>query len=1073
MMKMTRGAVSVVLAALILATCVYPAFGQLTRGFISGIVSDASGGILAGVQVTITNKATNISRDTITNDAGLYRFTAVEPGDYSVEFKLAGFEARKIDGVNVNTAQEITLNQTLRVGGVTAEVSVTEVPGAELAKSTATIERTFPGTLVEQLPLTAATRDITRLSLLSPNVVRAPGTNQFSASGQRARNNNFMLDGVDNNDFSVTLDSIHVVPEATAEVQVQTTAYSSEFGRNSGAQFSVVTKSGTNQFHGAGWDYYRGNWMEPISLTNKKAGVNTTPRFDVNQFGGDFGGPIFKNRTFFFGLAEWNRRREAPDARNASSIIIPTSTGYAALAGIPLAAGQTQASRQAALSALTFLPQVYPQIAHFDSVRNQVINGTPIEVGTAIIPLPQPYNFFDNTVRLDHKLSDRDNLMYRYYIDKRNQPNLTGNTGFGTKWAAAQQIIRQNHAFGYTRIINPHFLNEARGAYILGNLSFPENDPVTATTVISNFFQIGGSSAFPQGRFDHSWQFQDVVSYTAGHHALKFGFDVRRYWIKNQQDSNTKGTWSFNNLADFVNNQAVSVSLAVNTATFIATEWDHAYFLQDDFKATKNLTLNLGLRYQYSTVPLGFFGATDPAVQALDVPGPAQPDKKDWAPRVGFAYSPGGPLFGSGKTVLRGGFGMQYDVLFYNILSVNSQNYPRVVNTQVTSPSTFNTYPTLPPKTGTAVLNPLSSFVNAPSDLKHPATEFWTLSVQRELASNYIFEVGYAGSRSYHQIAQGQANPPILTPAQAATVVATKDPNSIPSLQARRLNPSWGSRTLIQSSAKGAYEAGYVKFDKRMSKGLLVGASYTRSGTWSDNDESLGDANITNSSPQIPEDFFNFRKEWSRSVFDRPNRFVVNYLYEVPWFSSGWAAGSLSKIMGGWQIAGFIDANSGQPFTVRTGVDSAGINSTTPARPDFNPNGVFMPNYVLTAGGPVKQDFDNGLRTFYIPVDNTGIVTAPLGPNGILANSMSGGGNLGKNTFRGPSFQNWNFSLSKTVKLHEDMQLQIRSDFSNLWNHRNFQPPVATMSSPSFGQTRPGDLITDARLILMNVKLKF
>jgi outer membrane receptor protein involved in Fe transport len=1069
------------LVALIVSWSVLPATAQLTRGFISGIVTDSSGGILAGVQVTITSTATNISRETITNEVGFYRFTAIEPGDYTVEFKLPGFENRKVAGVTVSTAQEVTINQSLSVGAVTAEVSVTTIPGTDLAKTTATIERTFTGTLVEDLPLqtnASGTRDVTRIALLAPNVTRAPGSNQFAASGQRARNNNFMLDGIDNNDYSVTLDSARVLPEAVSEVQVQTTAYSAEFGRNSGAQFSVVTKSGSNQFHGAGWEYYRGNFMEPISLTNKRAGINSTPRFDVNEFGGDFGGPIIKDRTFFFGLAEWDRRREAPDARNASATPpnVPTPAGYNLLSTIPLAPGQTAASRQAVLSALSFLPQIYTQVGNFASSPSTTVNGVSIPIGTIRIPLSNPYNFFDNVVRVDHKLSDRDNLSYRYYLDKRDQPNVTSNLQFGTKWSASQTIFRQNHALAYTRGFNAHFLNEAHMAYVRSNLQFPENDPVSPTVTITNFFGIGGLNNYPQGRVDHTWQYQDVASYTLGRNALKFGFDLHRYWLSNVSAFDSKGTWVFGTFGDFINNQATSLTQALNTSSFNATEWDHSYFFQDDLKATPNLTLNLGLRYQYSTVPLGFFGATDPNIQAAGVPGPVQPDKKDWAPRFGFAYSPkGAGLLGNGNTVVRGGFGIAYDVLFYNILVVNDTNYPRVLSAVLNRPDTNNLFPTLAPKVATLpAFDPLKyGFVNSPVHTVHPTTNFWTLSVQRQLGASHVFEVGYSGNRSYHQIAQGQANPPILTAAQAATVIATQDPNSISSTQARRLNPNWNSRTLIASTAKAAYEAFYVKFDRRMSKNLMVGANYTFSGTWSDNDESLGVSDITNSSPQIPEDYLNVRKEWSRAVFDRPHRFAVNYTYQIPWFSSGWAGGAASKIMSGWQITGYTDAQSGQPFTIRTGVDSAGIGTATPARPNFNPNGIFQPNVVSTPAGLVQQNFGSGLRTFYTPTDGTGIVTAPLGPNGILANSMPGGGNLGRNTFRGPSFQQWNFSLLKSIKLREDMKFQVRGDFGNLWNHRNFPNPVATMSSTTFGQNTANLIGDGVRTVLVSGKLIF
>ena len=1047
---------------LVFASTINSARGQLTRGFISGTVTDASQAVVPGVSVSITNKLTGISRETVSTDAGFYRFVAVEPGTYSVEFKLAGFETRRIDTVTVSTAQEVTLNQALNVVGVTADVLVTETPGVQLAKTNPTIERTFAERMVSDLPLTAARRDVTRLALLAPTVTRAPGSNEFSANGQRARNNNFIIDGVDNNDYTVTLTSARVIPESIEEVQIQTTAYSAEFGRSSGAQVSLVTKGGTNQLHGQVWENYRGNWMEPVSLANKRAQINDTPRFSVNQFGADGGGPILTNRTFFFALLEKNMRREAPQASNAVSANIPTPSGYAVLSTIPLGQGQMLESRQAVLSALTFLQDVYPKVTNYENLTNTTVNQVAVPVGTIRIPIANPYDLWYTSARLDHKLSDKDSLTYRYHLDKRDEPNLTGNRQFGTKWTAAQAIFRQNHALSYTRAISPRFLNEARLAYVRSNLDFPENDPINPTVQVGNVFTIGGSNQFPQGRLDHTWQYQDVATYTTGRNSLKFGLDLRRYSLSNRSQIDSKGTWSFGGLQDFLNNNATKLTQAINDASFVAKQWNHAYFFQDDLKATRDLTLNLGVRYEYNTIPLGFFGATDPAIRAVGVRGPVVPDKNNWGPRFGFAYSPSNPkglfapLLGAGKTSLRGGFGVAYDVLFYNIMAVTATNYPRVVNSETTD--NLNRFPALAPKIPTlAPLNLLTtSFQNASEDLQNPTTNFWTLSLQRELG-NTLLEFGYSGNRSYHQIRQNQANPPILTPAQAATVIAG---GTIPSPQARRLNPNWNSRTLIESAAKAEYHAGYVKFDKRFSHGLQFGANYTFSADFSDGDELIsGVDDIALSTPVVPQDFFNFRNEWSRSVFDRPHRFVVHYIYEVPWFSSAWAGGALNRIFGGWQISGFTEAQSGQPFTIRTGVDTVGTTAggaNPPGRPNFNPGGVLLKD-------PVTGD----LRTFTIPLDGTGIVTAPL-----LANSMAGGGNLGRNTFRGPSFQQWNASLMKRIAIKENLQIQLRSDFINIWNHNNFPNPEARMSSPTFGRNT-AKLISDAREMLFSAKVKF
>jgi len=1042
---------------------------QLVRGFVSGTVTDATNSVVPGVQVTITSMATNISRETLTNNLGFYRFAAVEPGDYSVEFKLAGFETHKIPSITVRTAKEVVINRTLKLSAATTEISVMDTPGVELEKTIPTVERTFSEQIVDELPFQVynGARDVTRLALLAPTVNRAPGSNEFAANGQRARNNNFTIDGVDNNDLSVTSSLTRMIPEAVQQVQVQTTAYAAEFGRTSGAQVSAVTKSGTNTLHGEGWEYYRGNWMEPLSLANKRAGLTETPRFVVNQFGGDVGGPIIKERTFFFGLLELNRRREAPTAANAISVNIPTPAGFAALSTVPLGTGQTAASRQAALEALSFLPGIHARVTNYERppFPNPSINGTPIDIGTVIIPLEQPFNVWNNVFRVDHRLGAADNLTYRYHLDHRDQPNVTSNVGFGTRFAAAQKVFRQNHAISYTRPFSSRFLNEARVGYVRSLVDVQENDPRSSTVNVAGFFVIGGASAFPQGRVEQLYEYQDVATYISGRNSFKMGMDLRRNKLFGLFGTNSKGTWTFGSLADFLNSTPSTLAQAVNQATFDVSQWHHAYFFQDDLKATSDLTLNLGVRYEYSTIPAGFFGATDPAIRDVGVPGPARPDKNNWAPRVGFAYSPSNPtgmferLLGPGKTSIRGGFGMSYDVLFYNILVSTASNYPRVVTQTTSGPAIANLFPTLAPKTTTVPpLNPLGAFTNTPENVQSPTVNFWSLSVQRELDRNYIVELGYTGNRSYHQLRQSQANPGILTPAQAAAVIASGRANSV---TVQRLNPAWGARNLLETSAKGEYHAGYIKFDKRMSRGLLLGANYTWSANFSDNDEAFTATDISPWTSQIPQDFFNLRNEWSRSAFDRPHRFAMHYVYDIPWFASSPAA--LRQAFGGWQVSGITEFQSGQVFTITTGLDTVGTLATGsfPGRPNYNPNGVFTKD-------PVTGD----LRTFSTPLNGTGIVFAPMGPNGILANSMPSGGNLGRNTFRGPSFQNWNFTLMKKFPIRENLGFELRSDFVNMWNHSNFKPPEARMVSPTFGaNTAP--LLTDAREILLGAKLKF
>ncbi|MEJ7606400.1 MAG: carboxypeptidase regulatory-like domain-containing protein [Bryobacteraceae bacterium] len=1041
------------------ATCSY---GQLTRGYISGTVQDATNAVIPDVQVKIKNRDTNATLGIETNDSGIYRFAGVEPGTYSVEFTKAGFEVRRVENVIVGTNQEVTINQTLGVSGTATTVEVQDsAAGVELAKSTATMGRTLNQMVIQNVPLSGATRDVNVLSLLAPMVNRGPGSTGISANGNRARNNNFMVDGVDNNDASVTTQSSRIIPEALSEFQIQTSAYSAEFGRNSGAQINVITRGGTNQFHGEAWDYYRGNWMEPVNLLNKRAGITSTPRFNHHQFGGDFGGPAIKDRLFFFGLVELNRRRETPDGRNASSFTIPTAEGLAALQNVPLGPGQTAASRQAVLSSLGFLTNVYSQIGNrYDQVSNQTINGVAIPLGTARIGLANPSDLYNWVARTDYRVSDKHNLSYRMLLDKRNEPDVASNLQFGKLFSGGQAIFGQNHAGSLTSSLSSRFTNEFRFSYVRRLLDFPENDPTSQTVSISNAFTIGGSANFPQGRRQNTFQYQDAATYTVGKHSLRFGVDLRQLKLFNNAAFDSKGTWTFNNFADFVNNSAFSLIQAVNTASFDARQLQQAYFFQDDFRVTRDLTVNLGLRYESQGVPFGFFGAATPEIAAVGVSGNVKRDKNNFAPRFGLAYSPSGGsgLFGDGKTVLRGGFGIGYDVLFYNILTVTASNFPRVNVARLDAPETLNAFPTISPRQSALVLNPLTQFVNANSDMQNPTSHFYSFTIQREVAKGQVLEVGYSGNRGYHGIRQGRGNPGTLTAAQAAAVTAAGSANAIPSLQLRRVNPAWGDRILIESTAKSLYNAGFVRYDKRFSNGLVFGGNYTFSKLMSDNDESLGVGDITNSAPQVPQNFNDYRTEWSRSVFDRPHRATAHIVYQIPG-RDRFNNRIVKHVLGGWQVSGFYEIQSGQPFGIRTGVDTVGQGATNGSRPDWNPSGIFTKD-------PVSGDY----RTFSSPLRSGAFIT-PLTTGGLpLANSDADGGNLGRNTFRGPHFKNWNMSLSKEIRITERVRLQLRNDFINAFNQRNFGNPVAAMNAPNFGQntSNPGN-----RTMLLSGKIRF
>jgi hypothetical protein len=717
------------------------------------------------------------------------------------------------------------------------------------------------------------------------------------------------------------------------------------------------------------------------------------------------------------------------------------------------------------LGALAFLPEIHQIVNRYENLTTQNINGVPVEVGTIGIPLSNPFDLWYGLGRIDHRLTENDNLTYRFLADKGFFPDFTGNRQFGSRFTAAGDFMHQNHALSLVHALSPRLLNEFRFSYGRSNIAFPENDPSSPTIQVSRAFTIGGASNFPQGRISNTFQWQNVTTFLQGRHSLKFGMDVRRNRFFNLAAFDSKGTWTFDSLADFLNNRASSLRQTIADPSFDARQTSQFYFFQDDVRVTQNLNLSLGLRYEYSSVPFGFFGAANAEIAAAGVPLPARPDRNNLAPRVGIAYSPASQggwkswMFGNGRTVFRAGFGISYDVLFYSILTTAATNYPRSLKSITFQPQTINLFPALAPtETDIPPFNPGQVFQNAPTDIQHPTTHSWTFSIQRHFGANHLVEIGYSGNRSYHLLRQGERNPGILTEEQAGTAIAG---GSIPGVQQRRPNPEWGPRAVIEATALGEYHSLFLRVDREVTRGLLLGANYTWSANFSDNDESLGIGDIVFSSPQVPQDFFNYRNDWSRSVFDRPHRFVVHYSYDIPWFESTGGAWALAQqVFANWRVSGVTEWQSGQPFTVRTGVDSGGSGVPLAWRPDYNPSGVFE-----------RDPVEGNLRTFKTPITGKGVFLTPLTSDGVpLSNSMPHGGDLGRNTFRGPSFVNWNLSLSKGIHLSERVGLQLRADWFNLWNHRNFGNPIATMNSPVFGKnfTNPG-----GREMLISLKILF
>jgi hypothetical protein len=1020
-------------AVAILAAILVPSvgFAQMTRGSIAGVVRDASGAVVPGATVTVTNVATNAALTAVTDGEGFYRVPALEPGVYTVNSELSGFRKVETRDVAVRTAQETPLDFKMDPAGIGETVQVTaEAATAGLNRTNPTIATSISARAIEDLPLPGG-RNINNLILTVPNAQSTSGQGTYAVNGNRPRNNNYMIDGSDNNDISVTIATSQVVPEAVAEFQVMQNPYSVEFGRNSGGQINVITKSGSNRFAGDFFDYYQASGMNSRSNIDKENGLSDPARLIRHQLGGDIGGPILKDKVFFFGLFQRDTQNPAAQRPFGTAVRIPTPAGLAAVASVPLRAGQSAASRQAMLSSMSYLTDILAQNPVFRNVNSSTLaNGVAIETGQTNVGIFDPSKYLTYMGRGDFRPAASDNITVRYHFNDRSDVNAVSNCTFGALYCGDQLLADTNFAASDAHIFSSSLLNEARFSIVRRDLQFPENDPTSPTVFITGLFNIGGANNFPQGRVTTAYQFSNTTTYNVGRHAMKFGADIRLNDVLNEAAFDSKGTFTFNNLQDYLNNNAFAVTQAFQAATFEVDQWQNYFFVQDDFRVTSDLTLNLGLRYETSDVPLGMFGATDPRVLDAGVPGPVKRDTNNWAPRVGFAWSPRSQnrLIGDGKTVVRGGFGIAYDVLFYNLLTVNTNP---VVNT-LTVNNLVDQYPNKLPSRDT--FGPLNAYTNSAENTENPESRFYSLTVQREFGK-YLLEVGYSGSRGYKGINQVHVNPAILTAEQAATVRAG---GTIPSVQSRRVNPAWGVRTLIPAyvgpggndvEARSEYNAIFVSANRRLSDGLMVNTSYTFSKWMSNNDASLGEGGTPQSS-QRPQNMFDYEAEWTRSNFDRPHRLAVSYIWEVP----GPKSGILGQIAGGWQLSGVTSGQSGAIFTVFTGVDSNGDANTGSDRPNINTSGTFT--------------WDDEHRGF----TNNGYYTVPLGSNNApLANSL-GDGNAPRNSERARHFWNTDLALMKRFDLPSTVTFTVRVDMFNALNQDNYGAPNATMSSASFGQ---------------------
>jgi Carboxypeptidase regulatory-like domain/TonB dependent receptor len=1076
-LSMKRRLIPAFAAIVLMLAASLAASAQVTGGAVNGAVSDAAGAAVPSATVTLTSKTTGQALNTQTTDSGVYNFPNVAVGEYTIKFENTGF-APVSQEIRVLLNQTATVNATLQAGQVTEQVTVTAASEALVQTDQSQLTRGFETRQVQDLPIFG---NQNQLAVLSPNVVeRSAGVTGSGGSvgGTRPRGNSFVVDGVDNNDASITGPVVDVIQDSVAEFSLITNNWSAEFGDVAGGLFNTVTKSGSNEFHGSGFLYQQSERFNAASTAQKallqSGDLDEKPRFRDQRAGFTVGGPVYlptfgangsqyvsgKNRLFFFFAFE---RRRQDSAGTIGTYFAPTSAGLDQIAALP---GASPFVVNFLRKNLTLAPS---STFGFD------VLGTPIPFGEVNVLAPQGFTNKNYQINIDHTPNSRDQFHYRLNLQRATAEQQGGE--FGTADPRFNNLLSFSgnlFSANWVRSFGSSVVNDLRLAFRRHIQAYPLKNPefndFPNIVELNTAIDIGPGGSLPQGTpVDNNYQLFDTVNYTRGSHTFKFGGEYRNLIFTSAFLPRARGDYLYASFDTLIQDQPADFSnlRGVGSQFFAGNQQSFYVFAQDDWRLRPNLTLNMGLRYEFVTIPrdarLQGLNAVSSVPGVIDFHTPRS-DKNNFGPRVGFAYSPSGGgsigrfLFGSqqGESSIRANFAVGYYANFQNLPLLA---LPPQVQTELnlgSAAAAFGFDPNRPflengglpgvlPTITTAAQARQITQARIPDQI-NPYSLSWTLSYQRQLTPTTAVEFRYLATRGRHLPIQVRLNngivpanlglPTFLSQPTAAELSGlTKTLGDINAQRQLSLAPYGflGSVTEHSPSGNSQYDSGSVSLTRRFSRGLALTAAYTWSKTI---DDSTNELNTSAVNARRPQDIFDLRNERGLSALDIPHRFVLSYNYEAP---TPFSDNRVSRfLLGGFQFAGIFQAESGQPITPISGVDSNRNGDAAGDRTIVNPNGLVGTGSSVTAINAAGQPVASGSASTVAYVANN--------PNAQYIQAGLGAiANAGRNTLRTPGFNRTDMTILKNFRFGERYNLQVGAEVFDLFN----QKPVSIFTDVS------------------------